>query len=161
VQSQQGAWCAQKRFHLHDRHEWSYKDASSLEGITIGVIKDYTYGDEIDNYIKKHEKDSKRVDIVSGDNPLDLNIKKVKAGRIAAFIEDEAVGDYTIAQRTLSGELKLAGCVKETPLFIAFGPKNPKSKEYAKILSDYVAKARKDGSLSKLLASYGLKDWSK
>ncbi len=148
-------------FYTKKDSTWSYKNASSLEGITIGVIKDYTYGDEIDNYIKKHEKDSKRVDIVSGDNPLDLNIKKVKAGRIAAFIEDEAVGDYTIAQRKLTGDLKLAGCVKETPLYIAFGPKNPKSKEYAKILSDHVAKARKDGSLAKLLDSYGLKDWSK
>lgn len=146
-------------FYTKTGSPWKYKDLGSLEGNAIGVIKDYTYGDEIDGYVKKHEKDAKRIDVVSGDNPLDINIKKLKAGRITAFIEDEAVMTYTLDSKKMSGEMQQAGCVKETPLFIAFGPKNPKAKEYAKVLGDYVAKSRKDGSLGKLLAKYGLKDW--
>lgn len=141
--------------------KWEYKGVKSLESIAIGVIKDYTYGDEVDAYIKKNEKDNKKIDVVSGDSPLDINLKKLKAGRIGAFIEDEAVGTYNIDTRKLQSEIEPAGCIKATPLFVAFGPKNPKAKEYAKIMGDYMKKARGDGSLAKILAKYGLKDWDK
>jgi len=49
--------------------------------------------------------------------------------------------------------------VKPSKLFIAFSPKNPKSQEYAKLLSEGTAALRASGELRKILAKYGLSDW--
>jgi polar amino acid transport system substrate-binding protein len=42
---------------------------------------------------------------------------------------------------------------------MAFSPKNPKSKEYAKLLSAGIEQMRLSGELSKILAKYQLTDW--
>lgn len=140
---------------------WKYESLDSIKGVTIGVIKDYSYEDSFDEYVKANAKDSKKIDFVSGDTPLDLNLKKVAAGRITAFIEDAAVLDNHLAEKKMTGVVKNVGCIKESDVFVAFSPKNPKSKEYAKLLSDKVAAMRKDGSLSTMLKKYGLVDWVK
>lgn len=142
---------------------WTFKKSDSVKEITFGAIKDYSYGDEVDGYIKANEKDPKKVDIVSGDNPLELNIKKVQMGRITAFIESEAVlKNYLFSKKMPDTTFKNLGCLKDADdLFVAFSPKSPKAKEYAKLVGDKVAAMRKDGSLKKVLAAYGISDWGK
>ncbi len=140
--------------------KWQFKNLASLDTIIVGIIKDYSYEDEFDKYVATHAKDTKRVDAVGGDNPLELNYKKLQAGRIGALIEEESVLKNFMNEKKLdAGTVRNAGCVKEDDLYIAFSPKNPKSKEYAKAVTDQVNAMRKDGSLGKLLAKYGLKDW--
>ncbi|MBP9706823.1 MAG: transporter substrate-binding domain-containing protein [Oligoflexales bacterium] len=145
---------------------WSFKDKSSLETASIGVIKDYTYGDEVDDYIKsnaKNAKNAKKVDVVSGDNPLELNIKKVQMGRVTSLLESEAVlKNYMYVNKLADSSFKNAGCLKDSDdLFIAFSPKHPKAKEFAKLVGDKVVAMRKDGSLKKMLEQYGINDWGK
>lgn len=140
---------------------WTYKDIGSLKDSTLGVVKDYAYEDTIDEYVKANGKDPKKVDIVAGDNPLELNIRKVSAGRITTFIEDSSVVANYFYQKKQAPTVKQAGCIKETPLYIAFGPKGPKAAEHAKTLSDKLAAMRKDGSLKTLLSKYGIVDWQK
>jgi polar amino acid transport system substrate-binding protein len=140
---------------------WTFKDMASLPSVTIGAIKDYSYEDSFDEYVKKNAKDAKKIDFVSGDTPLELNLKKVAMGRITAFIEDSAVLENHLATTNQKGAVKPAGCIKEADVYVAFSPKLPKSKEYAKAVSDKVAAMRKDGSLATLLKKYGLVDWQK
>lgn len=141
---------------------WTYTNVEALKSSTIGVAKDYAYEDSIDAYVKENAKDPKRIDFVSGDNPLELNIKKVTAGRIAAFLEDESVlRSHLFRAKLPESTVRNAGCVKEANLYIAFGPKGAKSAELAKLLSDKVEQMRKDGSLKTLLTKYGLNDWAK
>ena len=140
---------------------WVFKDIKSLAGITIGVIKDYTYTGTIDKYIIDNAKDSKKVDIVSGDNPLELNLKKLQAGRIGAFIEDSSVVSSYMFTKKMADTVKTAGCVKDTEIYVAFSPKDPKAKEHAKLVSDKLLSMRKDGSLKTLLSKYGISDWKK
>jgi polar amino acid transport system substrate-binding protein len=52
-----------------------------------------------------------------------------------------------------------AGCLKPDEVTIALSPKDPKAKEYAKLLSDTVVAMRKDGRLKSLLTKYGISDW--
>jgi len=47
----------------------------------------------------------------------------------------------------------------ESKLYIAFSPKNPKSKEYAKLITDGIEQMRLSGELSQILAKYKLTDW--
>lgn len=141
---------------------WTFKGIDSLKEITFGVVKDYTYEDGIDEYIKTNIKDSKKIDVVAGDNPLELNLKKINAGRITAFLEEDSVlHNYLFRNKLSEDTIKNLGCVKESDIFIGFSPKNPKSAEYAKAVASKLEVMRKDGSFSKILAQYGIKDWVK
>lgn len=43
---------------------WTYQGVASFAGKVLGVIKDYTYIEEIDTYINENTKNSKQVQIV-------------------------------------------------------------------------------------------------
>ncbi len=142
---------------------WAYSGVASLPTIPVGAIKDYTYGDDFDKYLLANEKDIKKIDIVSGDNPLDLNLKKVQMGRIGAFIESEAVlRNFLFTKKLPEATLRNAGCLsEEDDLFIAFSPKLANAAVYADLIAKKVEAMRKDGSLAKLLAQYGISDFSR
>ncbi len=141
---------------------WTYSGIASLKGVSIGVIDDYTYNEELDAYIKENRKDPKKVQVASGVDAREINIKKLEGGRIDAFLESPSVMLYSLNKMGLSDKFKMAGMVgKPDDIYIAFSPANPKSKEYAKILSEGIASLRKSGALATLLSTYGLKDWKK
>jgi polar amino acid transport system substrate-binding protein len=143
--------------------KWNFSGEASLSEVIIGSVKDYTYGEPVDSYIVKNAKDSKKVDVVAGDAPLELNIKKLQAGRIGAVLESDFVfRSYLFSKKMPENSFRKAGCLKEgDDLFIAFGPKAANGKVLAKLIGDKVTAMRKDGSLAKLLARYGVSDWTK
>ena len=140
---------------------WRYTDMSSLDAVSLGSIRDYSYGDELDAYLTEHEKDAKRVQIASGDTALDTNIKKLKAGRIGAAVEDRNVVEYYLAGSGQQAAVEIAGDLGEDPLFIAFSPTLDGAAEYANLLSAGVERMRASGELATLLKKYGLQDWKK
>ncbi len=148
-------------FYVRSDNAWVYKGVDSLKDISVAVIKDYTYGEPLDAYIKQNEKNGKKIDVVSGDNPLELNLKKLDAGRVVSYIEDESVYKNYLLKKGLQPKVKNAGCLDGNSISIAFSPKYPRGKELAKKLSDHVESMRKDGSLKKLLDTYGINDWEK
>lgn len=138
---------------------WRYTDMASLEAVSLGTIRDYSYGDELDAYVGAHEKDPKRVQVASGDTALETNFKKLEAGRIDVLVEDRNVVEYHLAGSGQSAAFGAAGDLGEDDLFIAFSPANPNASEYAKLLGEGVQKLRASGELAAILAKYGLKDW--
>jgi polar amino acid transport system substrate-binding protein len=44
-------------------------------------------------------------------------------------------------------------------VYIAFSPGNPKSQEYAQILSKGIQQLRASGELATILKKYGMSDW--
>lgn len=151
-------------FYVKKGDNWKYSGVSSLRNKKIGVIMDYTYGDEVfDQYISESEKSkSSNVYVSTGDNPLERLIQMLSAGRLDIVIEDKLVMQYNLnlakKQSTIIQASDLSSLSK---VYIAFPPNNPKSKEYARILSDGIAEMRKSGELKKILAKYGLADWKK
>lgn len=146
-------------FYVKKGADWEYKGLESLKDKVLGVIKDYTYSDVIDGYIEENGQNSKRVQVASGDNALDSNVKKLLAGRIDILIEDSNVMGLYIKENRKEKMLLTAGTLAPDELFIAFSPNNPKSTEYAKTLSDGIVDMRKSGELAIILEKYGLKDW--
>lgn len=146
-------------FWVNKGDAWRFTGMASLDAIAIGTIRDYSYGDELDAYIGKHEKDAKRVQVASGDNALDINFKKLAAKRIGALVEDHNVAEYYLAGSGQAGKFQIAGNLGEDALYIAFSPASKDGKAYAKLLSDGVDKLRKSGELAKILKKYGLQDW--
>ncbi len=140
-----------------------FKDEASLKGSVLGVIRDYAYGSKVDAYIKKHADDG-AVNIASGDEALSSLFKKLDKGRIDVLIEGSAVAINKAQELGMADKIKTklvdANANKaENYMYIAFSPVNPKSKDYAKILSDGIAELRASGRLAEILNKYGMKDW--
>ena len=139
---------------------WKYAGLGSLKAIKLGVIKDYTYFKELDDYIKANPG---AVVYGTGDNPLQSNLTRLVEGELGATVDDRSVLKYTIAKMNLQGKVAIttsnSDAAKSSKLFIAFSPNNPKSAEYAKVLTDGVLTLRANGELPKILAKYGLTDW--
>jgi polar amino acid transport system substrate-binding protein len=139
---------------------WKYGGVESLKTVKLGVIKDYTYFQAVDDYIKASPAG---VVFGTGDNPLESNLARLLNGEVGAVVDDRSVLKYTIAKMKLFGKvafaLSTAEATKSSKLFIAFSPKIPKSHEYAKLLTEGMVTLRKSGELQKILAKYGLTDW--
>jgi polar amino acid transport system substrate-binding protein len=144
-------------FFVKNDSKWSYNDIASLSNVKLAAVSGYDYGEILNEYIKK---EGKNVDLASGEDAGERNIKKLLMGRVDVIVEAAPVLWYTAAKIGVTDQLKAAGQVSEAVgSYIAFSPAIAKSKEYARILSDGVDTLRKSGKLQEILQKYGLKDW--
>ncbi|MBU6235773.1 MAG: transporter substrate-binding domain-containing protein [Alphaproteobacteria bacterium] len=138
---------------------WTYNGIDSLKGISLGVIESYAYGDSIDKYIADNTDNMERIQALSGDEALTNNIQKLIKKRVHAVIESRDVFNYAASQLGVTRKIRQAGMLPLTEdqnLFIAFSPKNPESKRYAKILTDAMNTLKENGELNAILAKYNL-----
>jgi polar amino acid transport system substrate-binding protein len=140
---------------------WEYSGRASFKKLTIGVIKDYPYGEEIDDYIADNIKNMQRIQVNFGEDPLKANILKMDYGRIDAIVENPLVFYWKIKDMRYDLNNYRMNIIsgQKTPLYIGFTPKNPDSPKYAEIFSAGIREMRLNGELEKLLNKYGLKDW--
>lgn len=140
---------------------WMYAGEKSLIGKKIGVINNYTYGDEIDKLVNKKNNIFVKV---AGENPLLRIIQMTETKRLDGFVENPVVLDYTLANmKKDKNNFKIASAnlANDPELFIAFSPANKKSSEYARMLDEGIDELRRNGRLKVILAKYGLSDWKK
>lgn len=135
---------------------WRYESFKSLDTISIGVIQDYSYNEELDGYIKTHSTDPEKVQITTGEDALQKNISKLLKGRIGAVVEDSKVISFYLKSNHLNGKIVPAGSLGAADVYVSFSPNNPHSKEYAQILSDGMRELKANGKFDKILAKYGL-----
>ncbi len=141
---------------------WKYNGVSSFEDILLGTIRDYSYLDEVDTYVKKNKINNAKIFSAYGDEPLKQNIKLLLRGNVDALIETDMVFWHTANQMGIQNEVKSAGvAVKPAKAFIAFSPARPESRKLAKILSLGMDELRKTGELETIMNKYGLHDWKK
>jgi polar amino acid transport system substrate-binding protein len=134
---------------------WRYQGADSLKGLRVGSASGYSYGNEIDAVL--HSRGTK-LDAVSGNNALQLNLEKLGRHRVDVVVEYAPVMAYMLTHSDM--ELKNAGCSSGAdPLYIAFSPRQPNSRLYAKQLSAGMERLRRNGKLTQILTRYGLSDW--
>lgn len=146
-------------FYALNSSEWTYSDPESLKSIDLGVINSYSYGPALDKYIQNNLK--KNVFQISGkDDLIKRLIKLMHLGRIDAFVEAETVMDYYLHEHfILKNNIRKVGCFSDpVGLYIAFSPKNDKSEQYARMLSEGIDHLRKSGQLAIIMKRYGLKN---
>jgi polar amino acid transport system substrate-binding protein len=150
-------------FYVKKGNPWHYSGVASLKDISLGVITEYIYTDELDEYVKVHKDDPQHVQIAAGDDALDTNFKKLLASHLGTLVEDSYVSQYYITQHEIGDKVVKAGRLEPSPagdnVFIAFSPNDKNAKRYADILSEETKAMRASGELKQILASYGLKDW--
>jgi len=135
-----------------------FTGADSLNGRVLGVIRGYSYTDEIGAYITAHANDSSRIENVSGDDALAKNLGKLVAGRVDVILDDVNVLRHAIATMGLEGKVTLGDEQNTAPVFIAFSPATPHAKALARLLDQGIAALRSRGRLAQILASYHVPD---
>jgi polar amino acid transport system substrate-binding protein len=153
-------------FYVRAGETWKYNGLNSLKDKIVGAIEDYDYAGDLGKYMKENKNNNLRVQFVSGDEALSLNIKKLLNRRIDVIVEDEAVMSETIQRLSLQDKIVFvadssAATSEDSYLFLAFSPKNPRALEYAKILSQGTTKLRESGRLQEILEKYNVQDWKK
>jgi len=134
-----------------------FKGVESLQGKRIGIIRDYGYGDEVNALVAMNKKTPGGVQVVSGDDALEQNIKKLLAGRIDVVVEIGQVMDYKLKTMGLADKIVPVGSVREEYVYLAFSPALPQSRKLAQQFDLGMAGLKKSGSLSALYAPYGIK----
>ncbi len=139
---------------------WQYAGPQSLDKLQVGVIQDYDYGDELNEYLKTNRNNN--INWVHGRTASEKNIKRLAAGWLDVIIEDEAVFLFQAGKLNKRSGFRLAD--SEVPcsddyIYIAFSPSEAKAEEYAALLSEGIRNMRASGELAALLARYNLTDW--
>ena len=143
-------------FYVRTQDKWEYNTLSDLKERKIGIAEAYAYNPLLSTYFSEN---SKQTTIASGSDPLKLNLERLDNKTIDTLVENPFVFNYITAQEKIRDKYEEAGCTDDNDLYIAFSPKNPRSKEFAKMLSDGIEELRKDGTLDKIISKYALKDW--
>ena len=152
---------ARHTFYVKKGNPWRYDGLDSLEDITLGVIKNYSYGNLFNQYIQPNQHNPKRVQVVSGENGLALNIRKLMENKIDALIEDRAVFQHHLRQTNTTDPFEEAGVADREKVYIAFSPNMKKAETYADLLTRGMKTLRESGKLSEILKKYGLQDWKR
>jgi len=136
---------------------WRYAGIESLQSKKIGLIKGYSYGEDLNAYF---EKNAQRVQYVSGSNPLYQNIKKLLAGRFDTLLAGENVMTYKIKEMGVVSEVINVGATDiSANLYIAFSPTNKNSAKYAEVFSKGIRNLKQSGELDQILDRYELYYW--
>lgn len=150
----------QQTFFVDRDSLWKYDGVESLRNGALGIIQDYSYGEELDAYIETNKSNFDRIQSSTGENALYQNARKLEVDRIKYIIEDKMVFNYTInLLNEFKGLFKEAGHFEEENIYIAFSPNRNDSKKLASIISEGIKEMRKTGELDKILKKYGLEDW--
>ncbi|WP_428813184.1 transporter substrate-binding domain-containing protein [Vibrio makurazakiensis] len=129
---------------------FEYSDFNSLNGKSVGIIRNYGYGSDFlgASNFKKPEA-----------NDLISNVKKLKAKRIDLTLEDELVAKATIsgAGMNLSDFAFTNNALSVNPIHVTSGLSNPKNAEIIEAFNKGLAEIKSNGKLESILAKYGIK----
>lgn len=148
-------------FYTRSTSGWTYEGLASLPGQRIGLPADMSL-EEIHDYVMDN-RDQFYFQAITG-RYLQLSINMLKTGRLDAFGFTENAVIYQL-RRDFAGEeaIRQAGCVSTTPVYLAFTPTDRYGALRDQVMhffDDRVAQMRKDGTVTALMARYGLVDWS-
>ncbi|MGL4315293.1 MAG: substrate-binding periplasmic protein [Pseudomonas sp.] len=142
-------------FYTRADDSWHYSGASSLSGRSTGIIQGYSYGEELDAFIRDN---GQAFQAHSGNDLTTRLLKQLLLKRFDTFVEEENLVDYTLRNQPRSG-IRNAGCASGKLAYMAIAPRHPKAQEYARLFSAGMREMRRNGELARVLARYGLKDW--
>ncbi|QLG87324.1 transporter substrate-binding domain-containing protein [Chitinibacter bivalviorum] len=140
-------------FYTRPSDSWTYSGDKSLHKLSLGTIRGYSYGAEIDQKLALSN-----VDEVGGIDAFKRNVSKLMVNHLDAIVEYELVAQYQFHQAKT--QLRNAGCGRTNDsLYIGFSPKRRDARELAQLLDEGVNALRKSGQLKQILQSYGVSDW--
>ncbi|UZE95374.1 substrate-binding periplasmic protein [Alkalimarinus alittae] len=144
-------------FYVKKDEKWRYTDLQSITSIQLGLIGGYAYNDEFTAFIKKNKA---HYQLLTAENSLENNIKKLMAERITATLESPLVMQAKLKEMELVDQIIPAGQLGESfDIYIACSPAKASSKALVKLIDEGTQKLRQSGELQTILDKYGVKDW--
>ena len=143
--------CFYSKSESSDLKNWQWNGLKSLDGLKVGIINGYGYGEIVDNF--KLTPAGKQIFFESsGDNPLTQNIKKIEKNRIQLILENKMVIDYLKSQNK---QLKLTqhGCLEDKKIYIGF-INTPKNIEIIKKIDLFMASPQSEAKIKSILQKY-------
>ncbi len=140
---------------------WVYDGGASLHDLTIGIAIDISL-EEIHSYVQSHENqfvfqaESKRY--------IEESLRMLEIGRLDTFVFNENSVLYYMRKQGWQKRVRSAGCVSPAPVFMAFSPAPSNSKKFSEaiqLINERIKKMKHNGAIEKIMARYGLPDWSK
>jgi polar amino acid transport system substrate-binding protein len=136
---------------------WHWTGIASLESQRLGVINDYSYGDELNAYINTHRNNRARIQLASGDRALALSVGKLMRNRLDVVLENQWVIQSLLSKQGDTGKLRDAGCRSpDVPIYLGFSPALKNSQRYVKIFNQGLKRYRDNGRLQGLFEAYGV-----
>lgn len=142
-------------FYVAAGSAWRYDGVASLRGRKTGVIKDYSYGVELDRLVRAQ---AQGFEVHTGDDLTQRLIRLVRMGRLDGFVEEENLVNYAQKGQT-EGAVRNAGCVSSSYAYMAISPAHPQAQAYARQFSEGMRRLHASGRLKAILADYGLSVW--
>ena len=147
-------------FYVGKDSQWHYQGPDSLKTVRLGVIDGYGYRKWLREYINENSGNPNRVQQISGNTPMETNIKKLVNNRIDVIVDSEATIRYVANNMGYLDKIKPAGYgTLAKNIYIVFSHADPNGQSYAEQLSAGIEEMRKSGELEKVLGRYGLNDW--
>lgn len=148
-------------FWIPKEQNWKYEGTHSLKGKLLAVIEEYEYGEPLDTYIKEYKDDPTRIKFLTSQNSDVQGIRFLEANPQTGVFLEENVTMMSYLQQ-VGKQFNFKGIPSLLPpikIYIAFSPKNPESREYAKKLSTGISELKRSGKWKKLLDKYHLPSW--
>lgn len=158
---QQAVGIAENIIYAHPDDFNQYKTLDDFKYVSLGLIQDYSYGDELDKYVQQHKNNREKIQLNTGSEPLYRNIEKVLKRQIDATIEDKAVMAFHQNNYPEQTPLKAITTWQSEAIYVAFSPRKEESEHLAKLFDKGLAELERSGELKNILAKYGLRKWKK
>jgi len=129
---------------------FEYTDFGSLQGLSLGVVRGYGYGDDFWNASEFSRQEA---------NDLVTNVKKLVAGRIDLTLEDEIVARYILSEKApeLLDQIEFTqGSLSSNKLYVTSGLKNPKHQELIQAFNKGLEEIKANGTYHAIFAKYGM-----
>ncbi|MGB1222216.1 MAG: substrate-binding periplasmic protein [Alcanivoracaceae bacterium] len=137
-------------------NNWRYQGLSSLDGLTVGVIADYSYGEQMDAYLAGRFGDP-LLQYLHGKHPLERNVQKLLAGRVDVLIESPLVMEAMLGGSPHAGKLVEAGRMNlRQRIYVACSPARDTSAQILTLFDQGMEKLHRQGELRRIMARYGL-----
>lgn len=136
--------------------KWKYTSTSSLDDLVLGLEEGRIYKDEINKHIEKNKGNENKVQLTSGSYALKNNLLKLRFEKVSAIIEDRSVLRNFYFEKKKPFAFKVAHTYQTKSIYIAFSPKDYKSKQYAEILYQWQQKLEETPEMKEILKNYGL-----
>lgn len=149
---------AQSQVYVKQTDPWQYAGLASFEGRRTGLILGYHYTEPFDGYFKTYQ--GQLFEYISGDNPLQQNIRKLLADRIQGMIETTTVMDAMLKKMGLSQQIRKAGVIGEAEdVYIACNGYQQHSQKIMSIINQQMPILLESGQVSDVLNKYGVTQW--
>lgn len=137
----------------------SVPDLDALRALRIGVVADYSYGDELDALLEEIEDRVTRIQ--ASRRAFPQLVLRLATKQADVIIEDANVARVGLTELGMTETIRAIDVdfLEPDPVYVACTP-NERGRRFIALFDAGMEKARADGELQRILDKYSLSDWA-